>query len=588
MKILKGTLIFAIIISLAVVYFSCSIHSKSDNTKNIIGWNILSSNESEALEVIDASVKYDVNHLQLSHNIIHDLNEIKDPSKAELVNKLIKSAHDKGIQEVVVWDHALYDLDYYPEEFKSEANGKLNLDNPLFWKWIKDDYRNMLNKVPEVDGIVLTFIETGARIEEQYSDKLVTSSQKQAALIDSLASIIIDEFALKLYIRTFIYNQTELSSILKSLDLIKHPEIIVMCKETPHDFFITHPVSHWIQNIRFPVIIEFDCAHEFNGQGVVSSIFPEVHANRWEYYKSLPNVIGFSIRTDRYGTTTIIDRPSEINLFAIHSLTSDPSIGMEKIYDNFILDNYGEEVLVPVKQIFKNAPQIIMSVYYTLGLNTTNHSSLNFDYRSIYTRHVSGRWMENPNISVDHGVNKEFHYWTDIVNHLSPARHKMMNKKNIKEIPKVLENKWVQPIELMNEEYLSYIITEKEFGCKLAKETLGKLRSIENDFSDSIKYSDLYNTFERTKLSSDLFLGMAKAYYGYRIFNRGESYRNTKLINTIKAGLDEIKIASETIKEYKKEYPIGQYNWKKDAEIAMEFFNEVSNSEFKTLLNENE
>ena len=182
----------------------------------------------------------------------------------------------------------------------------------------------MLKLMPEVNGIVLTFIETGARIEDQFSDNLKSSSEKQAALIDSIASVIVNEFHLKLYIRTFVYNKREVVSILRSINMIKNQNVIVMCKETPHDFFITHPISQWVQNIKLPVIIEFDCTHEFNGQSVVSSIFPEVHFNRWEYYKSLPNVIGFSIRTDRFGTSTIIGHPSEINLFAIHSLTRDP------------------------------------------------------------------------------------------------------------------------------------------------------------------------------------------------------------------------------------------------------------------------
>jgi hypothetical protein len=111
--------------------------------------------------------------------------------------------------------------------------------------------------------------------------------------VDNVASVVIDERNLKLYIRDFSYNRTELAAVLKCIDRIQNPKIIVICKEVPHACFITHPIAWWIQDIKLPVIIEFDCAHEFNGQSVVSSIFPEVHYNRWEYYKSLSNVIGF-------------------------------------------------------------------------------------------------------------------------------------------------------------------------------------------------------------------------------------------------------------------------------------------------------
>ena len=583
----KKISIILIVLTFAVFGIYCN-NSKSAVSKKIIGWNILSSNKENAYRVIDKAKNYNVNHLQLSHNIIHNLKEIKNTSKKDLVNELITYAHQNGIDEVVIWDHALYDLEYYPEKFKSAKGGKLNLDDPNFWNWIKEDYRNSLKLIPDVNGIVLTFIETGARIEDQYSNKLKSSAEKQAALVDSLASVIIDELHLSLYIRTFAYNKEELTSILKCLQLIKNHDIVVMCKETPHDFFVTHPISQWVQNINLPVIIEFDCTHEFSGQSVVASIFPEIHFNRWEYYKSLPNVIGFSIRTDRYGTTTIIDRPSEINLFAIHALNKNPHINMETVYDNFIIQKYGKKVLAPVKSILKNAPDIIESVYYTLGLNTANHSKLDFDYRSIYTRHVSGRWMDNPSISINHGVNKEFQYWIDIVNHLSPLKHKLADKKNMAEIGDIIEHKWIQPKELMNEEYLSYVITEKEYGLKLAREILIELPQIKKDFKDEDAYNDLFNTFERTELSSKLFLGVAKAYYGNRIYNRGDAYRSPFVIKTIIEGLDQIQTISNEIKKYEKDYPIGQYDWKKDADIAIKLYDKISKGDFKKYLTNHE
>ena len=41
-----------------------------------------------------------------------------------------------------------------------------------FWEWFKQDYRGMLDLIPEIDGLVLTFIETGAYAEKQYSNLL--------------------------------------------------------------------------------------------------------------------------------------------------------------------------------------------------------------------------------------------------------------------------------------------------------------------------------------------------------------------------------------------------------------------------------
>jgi len=70
-------------------------------------------------ETINTAKAYNINHLQLSHRLVMDLREIRDPERNNLVNELISKAHDAGIKEVVVWDHALYDLNYYPGQFKT-------------------------------------------------------------------------------------------------------------------------------------------------------------------------------------------------------------------------------------------------------------------------------------------------------------------------------------------------------------------------------------------------------------------------------------------------------------------------------------
>lgn len=242
-----------------------SANNTANNSSEVRGWNILSRNEPNALRVIEAASNYDINHLQLSHQIVMDLRHVRDTARQGLARRLTRKAHKEGIEEVVVWDHALYNLNYYPDEFKTGPDSTINLDNPEFWEWFREDYRDMLDRVPEIDGIVLTFIETGAHVEDQYSEQMPTEQEKLARLVDEVASVIMDEYEKVLYIRTFIYTQEELDAILKCLNLIEHNGITVMMKEVPHDFFLTHPVNKHIKEINRPVIIEFDGGHEYNG-----------------------------------------------------------------------------------------------------------------------------------------------------------------------------------------------------------------------------------------------------------------------------------------------------------------------------------
>jgi len=43
-----------------------------------------------------------MNHLQLSHDLVMDLCEIKDRAKRDVVNELVDKAHTAGIKEVVL------------------------------------------------------------------------------------------------------------------------------------------------------------------------------------------------------------------------------------------------------------------------------------------------------------------------------------------------------------------------------------------------------------------------------------------------------------------------------------------------------
>jgi len=141
-----------------VIVFSVNCMAVGDEVR---GWIILSDNMDNAVETIQAAKRYNINQLQLSHRIIHDLREVKNKSVCERVNYLTRLAHAENIHEVLAWDHSFYPLDYYPNRFKTGPGGTIDLDNDEFWQWYKEDYRQMLDLIPEIDGIVLTLSKQG-------------------------------------------------------------------------------------------------------------------------------------------------------------------------------------------------------------------------------------------------------------------------------------------------------------------------------------------------------------------------------------------------------------------------------------------
>ncbi len=568
--------LFLIVITILFLFYGCHQKTQPEKEITIRGWNILTDHTPTAYKTLNAGVAYNINQLQLSHQICQNLKDVKNQWNRNIVNGLTKKAHESGIPEVVVWDHALYQLNYYPDRYKVNDSTQINLDNPKFWKWLKADYRKMLDHIPEINGIVLNFAETGARVENQYSEQLKTPEEKLAALVDSLASVVVKERNMKLYIRSSSYKSSERATLENSLKLIKTPGIVVVAGESSSDFFTAEPDNSWIKDISLPVIVEFDCAHEFQGQGIVASIFPETHLKWWKYYQKLPNVIGYSIRTDRYNKSSILGNPSEINLYAISKSTENPDVSYDEIAEGFIAEQFDSAAIPYIKPLFKIAPDIILASFFTLGLNTTNHSRLDFDFASVYSRCVSESCLRNPQIEIAHGVNKSFRFWTDVVNHLAPAKYKLSEKVNPEDYPLAFQNNWIQPEELMDSTYLQYILTEKEYAVQQAEKAMKIINEAKVHCGNPKNFNKLYHTFNRTLMSAKLRKAYAQVYYAQRIWNRGEEFRSDRLQQLISDGLKEIVAESELITAYRRGGAKGQYNWKNDAIIALDLVDEIN------------
>ena len=100
-------------LALLALWSSASAEPLGPNAQ-VRGWTILSNSEPDAMAVIAAAKRYNINHLELSHEIVMDLRDIRDAKRQALVNRLVDAAHKGGIRQVLLWDHALYDFVLLP------------------------------------------------------------------------------------------------------------------------------------------------------------------------------------------------------------------------------------------------------------------------------------------------------------------------------------------------------------------------------------------------------------------------------------------------------------------------------------------
>jgi hypothetical protein len=597
-------LIYALLVILA---FSCSKqeapHRSNKSTKYTIkGWNILSSHKENGLRTLDSAAAYGANYVELSHyQLIHDLKDLKDEKRRTAANFFVDEIKKRGMK-AFFWDHAFYNLDYYPDEFKLDskeaqnlshhtkkfAGGiekQLNLDDPAFWQWVYDDYDRLLELSPNLDGVTLTFIETGSYVIYQHSDVLKTPGQKLAALVDSLGNYFIDKKGLDLHIRTFIYNQFEKESILEALQLIQRKDIKVMIKMVPHDWFMTYPYQDFVEEIPFPVIIEYDGGMEYAGENIIANSFVQYFSDAFKHYDQFDNVAGYCVRTDRFEETAATGTPGEVNLYALSRLAEDPNLSPDRITEDFLIKNYGKSTLPYLKPAFDSARTVIMASMYTLGLHTANHSRLNFHRENIYHTHTTGEWYapEDQMYQVAHGVNKTFHNYKDIVNTLAFPAHKIDTIGLQRDIGWVLDSAWLQAPEAMTPEYLKDILMEKQYAIDLAEKNLQLVSSALPFIKDRTKANKLYHTFARTVIFTKERKAIAQALFGYRLWCKAPEYRKPALQQLIWEGLEQGDKFIKQMENYPVHVPLGQWRWHRDRESFEIYYQIITETGWEVL-----
>jgi len=114
-------------------------------------------------------------------------------------------------------------------------------------------------------------------------------------------------------------------------------------------------------------------------------------------------------------------------------------------------------------------------------------------------------------------------------------------------------------------------VTEKNYGVKLAEASLCDIESARSVLSPA-DYRQLHGCFERTLLTARLHRATAAAYFGFRVWSRGGSFRTSYVQNTTQAGLTELQEVEGAIRNYPGHVPTGQWDWRKDADEADRYF----------------
>jgi len=559
-------------LTLLTTLFSVLI-SLSASPSDVRGINLLSRDWAKDSTAVVAAASRGLNHLQLSHKIAMNLCDLRDPENLGLVSRLSTLAHDAGITEVCLWDHALYDTDHYPAEFKYPGTGLLDLDNPELWDWIRNDYREMMTLCPEIDGLVLTFIESGARVENQYS--VMSVPERLAKVIATVSEVVCDEYGKTLWLRSFAYNDKEYAEIAECFGMLEWKDGMgLMMKDVPHDFFLPHPDNPLIGRFPHPTLVEFDACGEYSGQSVILNTMPELFHGRMSRLSSIPEVVGYVARTSRCGDNEITDTPAEINMIMLDCAAMDPAGSANAAVEAYLRERYGIRAARRLRKAFAASRDIIEGTMYIMNLSTTHHSELRFDAPSTYSRHVSGRWTGRDSVFLGHGINKEFHWWNGLVNTLAPLSCKNLDEKRAAEIRRVLDAGWISKTDDMNLEYLRYIRTWTDDCMKQALKGFRQLKRCRRSLAAE-DYRMIFDSYERSLMCLELRKDAALCWWGGRLLSESAGQKTAERI--VRKAAKRLEKVIDTYRAYDKPYPKGTWDFLSDADIATEILNNLPN-----------
>ncbi len=354
------------------------------NYDAINGWILLDSNPDAVRETIETAARYGVNHVQLSHGLIMDIDDLLEDggqTRADTLNLGIQLAHENGMK-AFVWAH----------EFSRVAVSVCFDPEDQIWEDRKDAYREALAMIPDVDGVVMMFGSSDMPpwfamcscdyCEENYPESLAwerpPSNERVQMVVEIIGGTITDELGKELLIRTFVHEPNEITWHSEGMSAAKGVEFTGMHKCAVQDWQPYNPHHGSTGNIgNHPSVLEMDVAGEYFGMSVLPFCAPGYFWYRMNYLWDHKG-IGVVMRVQR-GSNHALGTPNEINIHAVNELIKDMSKPLDTIWDEFIQNFYGlaadAEGQDTLKRILSDTFDVRRKSHYVLGIWALEKSS---------------------------------------------------------------------------------------------------------------------------------------------------------------------------------------------------------------------
>jgi hypothetical protein len=362
-----------------------------DDYAPVNGWIILDSNPDAVRETIEAAAEYGVNHIQLSHDLIMNIDEVLGDNPTvniETLNLGISLAHENGMK-AYIWAH----------EFSPTTISVCYDPADDIWERRANAYRQALALLPDLDGIILMFGSAPTPpwytfcscdwCADNYDGTPLDSpphDERIRMVVEHVGDVIVNELGLDLFIRTFVHEPAELDFHSQGLSNVKGVAFTGMHKGPVQDWQPYNPHHANTGHIGpHPGVLELDVAGEYWGRSILPFAAPGYF--RYRYLHAYRNRgIGSVLRVQR-GSDHTLGTPNEINILTLNTLLNDPSTSLDSIWNTFLQARYNVAPEAAkqsdLRRILEDSFEIRLKSHYILGIWALDKSS-NFPTSASY------------------------------------------------------------------------------------------------------------------------------------------------------------------------------------------------------------
>jgi len=327
------------------------------------GWVLLSYDMPHLREIIKKAPDYDINMIQISHDIMMNTWEVlEQPTRRADVNEMIDLAHAYGVTEVTLWTHEVC-THGMPDACKAPAGhpaaGRADGNNPAMWAWIQQRYVDLLSPgtgCPEADGITLTFSEVEDNVymhdpglpsdaHAEFKHDGFTEAESVMTCINALQQVLAPR-GKSLYARTWgsSFDKWEQPIIRDGIGLTNDPKVWMMNKNTgsidwPH--MDTHQPLIGTLPPKFNELIEFDLGFEYFGHSKVTCCMVPCLKSHWNYALER-GADGAAARIDR-NVGAAYYGPNRLNIRAFSDILANPKADPSAILLNWCRQQFPSE-----------------------------------------------------------------------------------------------------------------------------------------------------------------------------------------------------------------------------------------------------